>query len=320
MLPASLRTRFSLLREVRPADASGSQLWWVSEHATRQRKLLKCAPNRALVGTAVLAYLRDVAAPNGALLIPSEVGDLGDGTGWELTEVAGEHSTDLRSLLQTMPWPVVGQRVVERLNSALTSIHEQRGGKWVLHGDVKPSNVIASGRTGEDWDFQLADFDAALLMDRYAQRQPVRSRLTVHYAAPESLAHGHLTSAADYWSLGILVLEALRGRHPFEGWSDGEVRQTVSGAWQPDAALIEANDWRALVRGLLRRDTDDRWGAREVEAWLVRNPSTIVDGLRSPEESATTIPFVVAGVSVHSAESLARIALRQWQVVRRDQR
>ena len=66
---------------------------------------------------------------------------------------------------------------------------------------------------------------------------------TLRYAAPEA-ATGVIGRAADYWSLGMLVLEALSGRHPFAGLSDAVL------SYQLATQLVDcsgvAEPWRTL--------------------------------------------------------------------------
>lgn len=317
MLPSTLSSRYQVLRELRPASASARGVWLVVDRASGQRSVLKCAPARALAPAQVLAHLRAYWPSEQHLLLPCEQGVIDDSVSFERTEVPFEEVSDLQALGMSAQWSTIGTRVVEQVAEALAAIHTARGGLWVLHGDIKPSNVIASRARGSEWTFHLADFDAALLVNDYATTQPRPARVTLRYASPEALGGGQLNPVADYWSLGMLVFEALLGSHPFEHWTDVQQRSAVVGAWQPDLGRIESNEWRALARGLLRRDPDTRWKRTEVEGWLRRDPAVISNGLTSREEPATSTPFNVAGIPVYSAESLARVALRHWQVVTR---
>lgn len=317
MLPSTLSTRYQILRELRPASTTAGGVWLVVDRASGRRSVLKCAPPRALAPAQVLAHLRTHLPGEQRLLLPCEQGLIDGNVYFERTEVPFEEVSDLQALGMSTHWSTIGTRVVQQVAEALAAIHTARGGLWVLHGDIKPSNVIASRARGGEWAFHLADFDAALLVDAYAPTQSRPARVTLHYASPEALGGGRLNPVADYWSLGMLVFEALLGSHPFEHWTDVQQRSAVVGAWQPDLGPIESNEWRALARGLLRRDPDTRWKRAEVEGWLRGDPAAISDGLGSREEPATSTPFGVAGIPVYSAESLARVALRHWQVVTR---
>ena len=87
----------------------------------------------------------------------------------------------------------------------------------IVHRDLKPSNVLVS-REGQ---VKLLDFGIAKLLENEAEID-VRSQLTFeygqaltpHYAAPEQLNGQAVTTAADVYSLGVLLYVLLTGRHP----------------------------------------------------------------------------------------------------------
>eukprot|EP00804_Cyclotella_cryptica_P019838 CCRYP_017037-RA/>CCRYP_017037-RA protein AED:0.02 eAED:0.02 QI:177/1/1/1/1/1/4/794/471 len=88
----------------------------------------------------------------------------------------------------------------------------------VLHRDIKPANVLvsSSGRV------KLADF--GIVSQR--QAQPSDSEVsqlmnatvigTTLYMSPERLRGKAYTASSDVWSLGLVLLETLRGNSPFE--------------------------------------------------------------------------------------------------------
>jgi len=87
----------------------------------------------------------------------------------------------------------------------------------IVHRDLKPSNVLV----GHDGQVKLLDFGIASLLENKAHVE-VRSQLTLEYgqaltpqyAAPEQLKGGAVTTAADVYSLGVLLYVLLTGRHP----------------------------------------------------------------------------------------------------------
>jgi hypothetical protein len=60
---------------------------------------------------------------------------------------------------------------------------------------------------------------------------------TLAYIAPERLAGGEATGAADVWSLGVILWESLAGRHPFWAVSPLETARRVEHGAQPLAEL-----------------------------------------------------------------------------------
>ena len=87
----------------------------------------------------------------------------------------------------------------------------------IVHRDLKPSNVLVA----HDGQVKLLDFGIAKLLENEAHLE-VRSQLTFEYgqaltpqyAAPEQLNGEAVTTAADIYSLGVLLYVLLTGRHP----------------------------------------------------------------------------------------------------------
>ncbi len=101
------------------------------------------------------------------------------------------------------------QAAIAQLASALTYLHAA----GTLHCDVKPSNVLVR-RDGlvKLLDFGLAGELAPVLVGE--GRQVVG---TPAYMSPEQAASRPLTAASDWYSVGVMIFEALTGERPFEG-------------------------------------------------------------------------------------------------------
>jgi eukaryotic-like serine/threonine-protein kinase len=87
----------------------------------------------------------------------------------------------------------------------------------VIHRDLKPSNVLV----GLDGRAMLLDFGIAKLVAPEAgdaselTQLGVGGALTPDYASPEQIAGGSVTTAADVYSLGVLLFEVLTGDRPY---------------------------------------------------------------------------------------------------------
>jgi len=85
----------------------------------------------------------------------------------------------------------------------------------VVHRDIKPSNVLVR----KDGCVKLLDFGIAKLLadDSDGSTQLTMeggSALTPHYAAPEQITGGAITTGTDVYALGALLYLLLAGKHP----------------------------------------------------------------------------------------------------------
>ena len=113
------------------------------------------------------------------------------------------------------------------LLSAAEAMHEVR----VVHRDIKPANVIL--RAGEWSDPVLCDLGLARLDDVSSITRYPAQVGTVPYMAPEQLSGRRARKGADLWAIGIVVREAISGRHPF--FNPGDAVTPASFAAGPNA-------------------------------------------------------------------------------------
>jgi eukaryotic-like serine/threonine-protein kinase len=91
----------------------------------------------------------------------------------------------------------------------------------VLHGDVRPDNVVLA----EGGMPRLVDFAIASAATTTGAFGPDQLRGSVPYLAPEQLRGEQVDARADIYSLGVVLYEMLTGRPPFEGDDVGAVAQ-----------------------------------------------------------------------------------------------
>jgi hypothetical protein len=92
---------------------------------------------------------------------------------------------------------------------ALAHAHE----RGIVHRDVKPSNVLLA--EGRQVSVRVLDFGLAQIQEAETLTAQGDVPGTLAYIAPERLAGQETTEAADVWAVGVMLWEALAGRHPF---------------------------------------------------------------------------------------------------------
>ncbi len=148
----------------------------------------------------------------------------------------------------------------KQLAVAIAALH--RAGK--VHRDIKPSNILVDS-LGK---LTLLDFGLAIgaTDDAYASTQ-AHAVGTAAYMSPEQAISGTVEAAADWYSFGVVLYEALTGMLPFTGRTSVELllkKQQYEPA-PPRARIADTpKDLDALCVDLLARNPEDRPGATEV--------------------------------------------------------
>jgi hypothetical protein len=103
--------------------------------------------------------------------------------------------------------------------------------KGVVHRDVKPANVML-----EDADavsVRLLDFGLARIEEAETLTAAGDVPGTLAYVSPERLDGRAASGAADVWSVGVILWEALAGWHPFTAPSPVETARRIRTGAKP---------------------------------------------------------------------------------------
>jgi TonB family protein len=150
-------------------------------------------------------------------------------------------------------------------------------GKGLVHGDLKPANILATG------DRLKLSSDA---ISRIGEAQSPTKKAGV-YDPPEATG-GMLTPAADVWSLGTTLVEVLTQHLP--DWQPGPSREPVVPANLP-APFLE------IARQCLRLEPQRRISVAEIAARL--NPGAAVAAVpvaaAAAAAGASASPIAAAG-------------------------
>ena len=156
-----------------------------------------------------------------------------------------------------------------------------------LHRDIKPPNVLV---TLED-RVVLLDFGLTADLESVgADRQVVG---TVGHMSPEQAAGGTVSKASDWYSVGVMLFEAMTGLLPFAGTPDEVLAAKQNQAPPSPDALVDGlpQDLVRLCVELLDRDVTKRPSGREVIARLTgRDPEP--DEADDVAEAARPFPLI----------------------------
>src|SRR5262245_49376462 len=175
---------------------------------------------------------------------------------------------------------------LRQLSLALGALHAAGH----LHRDIKPSNCLVES------DGRVVLLDLGLVSNLKSRRALV-SQIgslvgTLAYMAPEQAAGEALTPAADWYSVGVMLYEALTGRLPFEG-EDVEVLVFKRSHEPPppsERAAGVPEDLDALTMALLRPTPAERPSQWAV---LERVSAVQLDTKRAVETAPAEEPFFV---------------------------
>jgi serine/threonine protein kinase len=193
------------------------------------------------------------------------------------------------------------ETILYQLCDVIHYLHSQH----VLHRDIKPTNIFIIQES--PLHVALADFGTARL-GAY-QTMLTGSMGTVAYSSPEAVT-GIQSEAADYWSLGIVLLEALTGRRPLEGLDvKQQLYRVASGKIEIPEALPAG--WKALFTGLLRADYTERWKNKEIQEWRNSPKSSLAKPSHRETKPAPTLSEIQSDQSQDTVDDSPKAISRR---------
>lgn len=152
------------------------------------------------------------------------------------------------------------RRAMAQLCSAVAALHQA----GVLHRDIKPSNVLV---TPEE-RLVLLDFGLAAEMEGAGYYLSTDANVvgTVAYMSPEQAASEPVSEASDWYSVGVMLYQALTGVLPFAGKPLEVLQKKQQTEPQPPNAVARGvpEDLAELCIDILRVAPADRPSAEQI--------------------------------------------------------
>jgi hypothetical protein len=228
-------------------------------------------------GTDFLSYVRPpAAAPSSSGLRPTERRHGED----EPTQVLGNEPPRAYDEDRL-------RRALAQLAEGLSALHAAQK----VHRDIKPSNI----RVTSDERVVLLDF--GLVTDLSSEQMSTEMHVvgTPSYMAPEQAASKHVTPAADWYAVGVLLYQALTGALPFTGTAIEILLQKQQTTPPPPGSRASGTpaDLEELCMALMRFEPSARPIAKDVlRALRVKSPEPRV---AFPSASSLTIGATFVG-------------------------
>ena len=262
-LKAALADRYAIEREL---GAGGMATVYLAEDLKHHRKVaVKVLRPELAAAIGPERFLREIeiaANLQHPHILPLH--DSGDAEGflyYVMPYVEGESLRDKLSRDGQLPVPEAIE-ILREMADGLAYAHE----RGVVHRDIKPDNVLLSGRHA-----LLADLGIAKAVGDTTGRHQLTTVGVVlgtpEYMAPEqAAADPHVDHRADIYAFGVVAYELLTGNTPFEGRTAQEVLSAhVIEAPKPvteHRAELPA-DLGRLVMKCLEKKPSDRWQTAE---------------------------------------------------------
>jgi serine/threonine protein kinase len=168
------------------------------------------------------------------------------------------HHAQGRTFSEAETSKIYAEFIIANIVAGLTYIHSQ----GIIHRDIKPENLVFDS----DGYVHITDFGIAKVW------RPDNSKDTSGtpgYMAPEVICRNNHGVAADYYAVGVIAYEFMKGSRPYTGRTRKEIQDSilakqvqVKPSEVPEGWSLESADFinRVRLRQLIQRKPVNRLG------------------------------------------------------------
>ncbi len=262
-LTAALSDRYTIEREL---GAGGMATVYLAHDVKHDRKVaLKVLRPDLAASLGADRFLREVriaANLSHPHILPLyDSGAAGGFLFYVMPYVEGESLREKLDREGELPIPEA-TRILKEIADALAYAHEH----GVVHRDIKPDNVMLSGRHALVMDFGVAKAVSEATGRHQVTTAGVALGTPTYMAPEQAAADPHVDHRADIYALGVLAYEILAGRPPFMGTTAQQILSAqVMVAPEPLATYRPTvpPELAEVIMRCLEKKPADRWQSAE---------------------------------------------------------
>jgi eukaryotic-like serine/threonine-protein kinase len=258
-LEATLGATYRIEREL--GGGGMSRVFLAEEVALGRRVVIKVLPPEMAAGVNQDRFRREIqvaARLQHPHIVPLlAAGAEGDVLWYAMPYIAGESLRVKLAREGELPVPEAA-RILREVADALSHAHSE----GVVHRDIKPDNVMLSGRHALVTDFGVAKAVSDSTGGQNLTSLGVALGTPAYMAPEQATADPHVDHRADLYGLGAMAYEMLTGQPPFTGPTPqavlaAHVTQTPTAIAQMRPAVPPALS--VVVMRCLEKRAADRW-------------------------------------------------------------
>ena len=189
------------------------------------------------------------------------VHDLGEADGQPFLVMELVDGVTLRQAIENRTLdPATVVPVAIQIADALEAAHARN----IVHRDVKPGNVMITGRGHvKVLDFGLAKLAPGAASGHTATIEPLTAAGAVvgtpQFLSPEMLQGGHVDARSDVWAFGVMLYQMVTGELPFKGATPFEVSSAILRDPPPPLPASVPSGLRRVINRCLQKAPSSRY-------------------------------------------------------------